>query len=224
MLRHVVEMTETQPGTMLIGMKTSSVDTRTLTSDRRLGKRNARSTVFDDRIADSRSSRSLWPLPPYASLSSGGCQREPMLSRSEVLELIAEILTGRMARRKQWNRPASVRGHGNGSITHGSSRRPAAVADPVDPGDGKGRCNAKSRGIGPVQRVAGFVPSDHLAAVPAPERCGAYRLVAWQAQEAAHEAIAAIKRDLGKGAAVELGELEFNARLGMVRTRKVKAG
>jgi hypothetical protein len=46
----------------------------------------------------------------------------------------------------------------------------------------------------------------------------------WQAQEAAHEAIAAIKRDLSKGAAVELGELEFNARLGMVRTRKVKAG
>jgi hypothetical protein len=48
--------------------------------------------------------------------------------------------------------------------------------------------------------------------------------VAWQAQEVAHEAIAAIKRDLGKGAAVELGDLEFNARLGMVRTRKVKAG
>lgn len=55
-------------------------------------------------------------------------------------------------------------------------------------------------------------------------RAAELQAVAWQAHQAAHDAIAAIKRDLERGATVESGGLEFHEGLGMVRTKKVRMG
>lgn len=51
---------------------------------------------------------------------------------------------------------------------------------------------------------------------------GEYQATVWHAQEVAHSEVSALMKDLANGATIEPGPLEYDVKLRMVRTRKVR--
>lgn len=113
--------------------------------------------------------------------------------------------------------------------TIGGERGDGLAGDREPKGSSGRRRSGGSRKVG-TDEVRRKGPLSVIAIVPPPisqsrlRSAGQLQAIAWQAHLAAHESLAAIKRDISRGAMVEPGEMEYNAELGMVRTRKVKVG
>lgn len=94
-------------------------------------------------------------------------------------------------------------------------------------GAGKGGGRRAGRPKGQVQRIGPTLVWEFNPRQISQERLrkgSEAQALAWQAEKAAHALIEALERDLERGALVEDGPMTYDRKLGMVRTRKEKAG